>query len=194
MTAVARVVRADVRTFDCAYAAYVREPLRLGQMVAAREGPFAVLGVVAGSESGPEDPSRPLRPRGAPGVTAAEVMADNPELALLIRTQLTVVACGHVEGETMRATPPPAPPPLLAEVYAATDDEIVRIADDGAFLAPLIAARAADDAVIAAALRHAASAFGGGAHAFTVRAGKELARLLKAEPSRLTSILRAVEG
>ena len=56
----------------------------------------------------------------------------------------------------------------------------------------LVASPACDDSVIAAAIRLAATAFGPGSYAFTVRAGKELARLLKAEPARLTSIIRGV--
>ena len=182
-----------MRTFDCAYVRYTSEPFALGQMLAVREGQYYTFGVVAGSESGPEDPARPLVPRGAPGQSAADVLANNPEIALLLRTTLAAAVCGHIEREIARPHLPPQPPPLLAEVRAATDDEKVRVAADGAFLVPLLANPAADDAVVAAAIRDVARAAGPDARAFTVRAGKELARLLKAEPSRLTSILRAVE-
>ncbi len=182
-----------MRTFDCAYLRYTSEPFALGQMLAVREGQYFTFGVVAESESGPEDPARPLVPRGMAGQGAASVLANNPEIALLLRTTLTVAVCGHIEREVARPVLPPQPPPLLAEVHAATDDEKMRVAADGAFLVPLLANPAADDAVIAAVIRDVARAADSEARAFTIRAGKELARLLKAEPSRLTSILRMVE-
>ena len=193
MSATCRVVRASVRAFDCAYARYTSEPFALGQMLAVREGRYLTFGVVVGSESGPEDPARPLLPRGAPGQSAAAVMEDNPEIELLLRTTLTVAVCGHIDRETPRPLLPPLPPPLLAEAHAATDEEMVRVAAEGRFLVPLLASPAVDDAVVVAALRAVARAAGPHGRAFLVAAGKELARLLKAEPSQLTSILRAVE-
>ncbi len=189
---VPRVVEAGLRAFQCAYERYVEEPFRLGQFAVVREGPCFVAGVVTDAISGPEDPSRPLLPRGAAGQTAAEVMAGNPEIRLLLRTRVSVVSCGHIEGETARASLPPLPPPLLARVEPATAAEVVRLTGDCAFLALLAGAPGCDDAAVAAAVRAATSVFGPGAHEFTVRAGKELARLLRAEPARLTSIVRGI--
>ena len=187
-----RVVEAGLRSYQCAYEGYCESPFSLGQIVAVREGPWPILGVVADAASGPEDPTRPLQARGGAGQTAADVMAANPEIRLLLRTHVTVVACGYVEGETVRALLPPTPPPLLARVEQATTAETVRLASDGAFIALLVRSPLCDDSVIAAAIRSAARAFEAGSRDFTVRAGKELARLLKAEPSRLTNIIRGV--
>jgi hypothetical protein len=133
-----------------------------------------------------------VRPRGAPGQRSADVMDGEPELRLLLRTRISVVSCGFVEGERVRATLPPTPPPLLGQVEPARPDETVRLCSDGSFLGQLVAIPVCDDAVIAAAIRSASVAFGFEAREFMVRAGKELARLLKAEPSRLTTILRGV--
>lgn len=191
-TATPRVVDATLRAFTCAYERYVEEPFRLGQFVSVREPGRAIHGVVAGVASGPEDPTRPIYPQEAPGLDASAYLAARPELRLLLRTRLSVLACGYVEGEHVRPAPPPVPPPLLARVEPATDAEVVRLADDAAFLAVLLSAPGCDDAILAAAVRSAAAAFGPGGHAFRVRAGKELARLLKAEPARLTTIIKAV--
>lgn len=190
----ARVVEAGLRSFQCAYEGYAEEPFQLGQFVVVREGRGAVLGVVADVASGPDDPSRPLQPRGKPSQTAAEVLADNPDLRLLLRTRVTAVSCGQVEGEATRALLPATPPPLLARVEPAGPAEIVRLADDGSFLALLLASPLCDDAVITAAVRGAMAASGAGQRELAVRAGKELARLLKAEPARLASILRGVSA
>ena len=186
-----RVVEAGPRSFLCAHGRDAEDPLRPRQLVAVREGPWSILGCVVDTESGPEDPGRPLQ---APGgsLTAAEVFAENPHIRPLLRTRVTVVACGYIEGEGAFALLPPAPPPLLARVEGATAAETVRATGDGAFLALLVASALCDDAVLAAVLRGAATAHGAAAGEFTVRAGKELARLLKAEPARLSSILRGV--
>jgi hypothetical protein len=186
-----RVVEANLRSFICAYDRYEPEPLALGQVVAVREGPAVVFGVVVETMSGPEDPSRPLQ---APGgeMSAAEVFADNPHILPLLRTRLSVVACGHAAGETTLPLLPPSPPPLLALVQAASREETEGLAADGAFLSLLVASPLADDQVIAAAVRSAGRAFDLAVHEFTVTAGKELARLLRAEPARLATILRGV--
>ncbi|MBI2766293.1 MAG: hypothetical protein HYX53_10350 [Chloroflexi bacterium] len=188
-----RVVEAGLRAFACAYERYVEEPFRLGQLVAVREGPWTVIGAVADTASGPDDPSRPLQATGGE-MSAAEVLADNPHIRPLLRTRLTVVSCGYIEGEVARALLPPTPPPLLARVEAASEPETVRITGDGAFLALLVGAPQCDDAVLAATIRSAAAAHGAGAREFTVVAGKELARLLKADSARLASIIRGVAG
>lgn len=192
MTGAARVVEASLRHFACAYERYEEAPFRLGEIVAVREGTSTVLGVVADASSGPEDPSRPLQAGGEPGQTAAAVMEDEPGLRLLLRTRVTVVCCGHIEGEVLRVALPPNPPPLLGLVEPATAAETVRAAEGGAFLTLLAASPLCDDSVIAAAIRCAGRAFDGRADEFVVAAGKELARLLRADPSRLTSILREV--
>lgn len=193
MTTLPRVVEAGLRQFVCAYAGYVEEPHALGRMVAVRDGQVVVLGVVSDSASGPQDPSRPLEPRGLAGESASEVMASNPGIRMLLRTRVTAISCGYIEGEAARPQLPPVPAPLLGEVDTATDAEVLRIADGGAFLALLLAAPGCDDAVIAAAIRWAARSHAPpDRRAFTVEAGKELARLLKAEPARLTSIIRSV--
>lgn len=191
MTAEARVVEASLRGWVCAYERYEDSPFQLGELVAVREGRHAVFGAVANVESGPDDAGRPLQHRGEPGQPAAEVFRDNPELGLLLRTRVTVVACGHVEGEDVRAALPPTPPPLLGLVQPATAGEAVRVSEGGHFLALLLASPVCDDAVIAAAIRGAARSHRE-PRAYMVSAGKELARMLRADPARLTSILRAV--
>ena len=193
MTDMPRVVEAGLRNFACAYDRYVEAPVTLGSIVAVREGPGTVFGVVADAESGPEDPTRPIQPASGDR-SAAEVFADNPHILPLLRTRLTVVTCGYVAGESVLPVLPPAPAPLLALVQEATIEEVHRLAADGRFLALLVASPLADDQVIAAAIRTAAHAFDLGAHEFTVTAGKELARLLRAEPARLATILRAVSA
>lgn len=191
----ARVVEADLRRFNCAYETYVEEPFRLGEMLIVREGAAGVLGVVADVRSGPDDSTRPLSPPpDVAGKTAEQILAERPHIRPLLRTRVMVVSCGHVAGETIRPQLPPMPPPLLAIVEPATADETVRLADDAIFLTLLVAAPECDDAVVAASIRQASLAFGPAQRDFTIRAGKELARLLKAEPARLASVIRGVTG
>ncbi|MFQ5380026.1 MAG: hypothetical protein ACE5EF_00175 [Dehalococcoidia bacterium] len=64
---VPRVGEAGLGQLLAAYDGYCEEPYRLGEFVTVREGLFPVVGVVVSSQSGPEDPTRGLQPRGAPG-------------------------------------------------------------------------------------------------------------------------------
>lgn len=188
----ARVVAASLRRFECAYEGYEESPFPLGAMLAVPEGP-TIFGVVAEVESGPEDPTRPLAPpTDATGLSAATIFERRPHIRPLLRTRVTVVTCGYAEGEIIRPRLPATPPPLLALVRQASAAETTRLAADGAFLAALVASPECDDAVIAAAIRRASGAFEMESREFIVHAGKELARLLKAEPARLTSIIRGV--
>lgn len=190
---VARVVEASLRKFQCAYDGYVEAPFPLGSWIAVREGGAHVYGVVAEVESGPDDPTRPLSPPADSGeLTAEALLIERPHIRPLLRTRVTVVTCGFAEGEVIWPRLPPAPPPLLAMANEASADETVRLVSDGAFLAALVASAECDDAVIAAAIRRASIAFELDSREFKIRAGKELARLLKAEPARLASIIRGV--
>jgi hypothetical protein len=192
MSSTPRVVEAGIRQFVAAYERYEASPPALGALVVVREGPWPVYGVVADVASGPLDPSRPLDPRGVPGQSAADVLADNPEVTLLLRTRVTVVCCGHARGEVPTAALAPSPAPLLALVEPAGAAETATLMAGGAPLALLVASPLCDDAVITAVLRQAATAFELEAAAFRVAAGKELARLLRADPARLTTIIRGL--
>jgi hypothetical protein len=185
-----RIVAASLRAFDCSYSRYVEDPPPLGALVAVREGQFPVFGVVVNVESGPEDPTRPLQPLGEPGQSAADVMRAHPHIRQLLRTRVRVVACGYAADGMPRPLLPPLPPPLLACVEPATVEEIRMVTAGGRFLSLLLAAPECDDAVIGAAIRAAGATFGEAGRTFLVEAGKELARLLRAEPARLTTILR----
>lgn len=185
-----RVVAASLRVFECAYSRYVETPPPVGALLVVREGAAPVFGVVADVASGPEDPTRPLQPLGQPEETAADVMRAHPHIRQLLRTRVRIVACGYGTDGGPVALLPPTPPPLLARVDRATPEETRVLAAGGRFLPLLLAAPDCDDAVIGAAIRAARETFGVDGHAFLVEAGKELARLLRAEPARLATILR----
>ena len=119
-------------------------------------------------------------------------MRDNPEIRLLLRTQLGVVTCGYFNNGVSTAGLPPVPPPLLAAVERATREDVADFVGAGEFLERLVAESVAGDSAIAAAVRSGAEALGNEGDAFKVRAGKELARLLRADPARLGTILRGV--
>jgi hypothetical protein len=189
------VIEASLRCFRCAYPRYVEEPVSMGEMVAVREGRCTILGAVASIESGPEDPTRPMQPRGEAGLTAAQVMEANPEIRPLLRTRVHVVICGHAENGRFLAAPPPVPPPLLGEVHRASGEELERAAAGAVFLPLLLGAPDCDDAVAGAVIRAMLGTIPDAAarHAYAVTAGKELARLLRADPSRMATIVRSME-
>jgi len=187
-----RVVEASLGRLLAAYDGYCEEPYALGEFVTVREGRFPVIGVVVSSQSRPEDPSRTLQPRGQPGQSGAEIMEDNPEIRLLLETQLGVVTCGYYRATGPVAGLPPVPAPLLGAVERASPVELTDFLGDCAFLERLVAEPEAPDAAITEAVRSGFAALGTRGAEFRVAAGRELARLLRADPARLGTILRGV--
>jgi hypothetical protein len=125
-----------------------------------------------------------------------ELRAEQPQIFELLKTKFEAVIVGYKGKEVVRSQLPPKPPRIHAFVYPLTPLEVKRVTADLGFLRLLLAGarapnRAPVDELVAAALAHAVDAHGGD-RAFLVRAGKELARLLKDDYETLSSILRRV--
>jgi hypothetical protein len=120
-------------------------------------------------------------------------LENHPHLRHLLQTKCEAVVVGHQDGAQVHHYLPPSPAPLFAPVRLCSADETARFSRELDFLKLLLASPTHADEMTAACLRRAAAAHPPQAdRAFLVRAGKELARLLGAEPQRLTSILRRV--
>jgi hypothetical protein len=86
---------------------------------------------------------------------------------------------------------PPQPPLSLDVIHTCTSDELVAFtARFGYFRLVLDSRDLPADELVAASLRYAAEARDDAGHGFLVEAGRELARLLAADLSRLDAILR----
>ena len=116
---------------------------------------------------------------------------EQPQLLELLVTQFTALMIGHVEAGRMRTYLPPRPPRLHARVQECSNAEICAITQRMDFLRAILSfsGEVATDELIAAGLRHAYHSRGDDLE-FLVRAGKEIALLLRDDYERLSAILR----
>ena len=153
---------------------------------------WTVYGLVYGIHSGSVDPGgRPVM-RGRDGVRDAQIYAENPDLEQVLRTEFTALAVAFAEDGALRAYLPPEPPPLHWSVYPCSTEETVRLTERLEYFPSVLAANHAPaDALLAANIRLARAARVD-EPGFTVRAGRELATLLRRDYPRLSGILRAI--
>lgn len=151
-----------------------------------------VYGVVYAIHTGSLEPGgRPVL-RGRDGLRDRAIFLANPDLEQLLRTEFAALIVGFDEGGPLRTFLPPNPPPLHWSVVPCDARETARLTERLEYLRTILAAREAPvDALLVANLRLAADARPD-AGAFKVRAGRELATLLKHDYPRLTAILRAL--
>ena len=152
----------------------------------------AVFGLVFDIHSGSLEPGgRPVM-RGRDGLRDGEIYRTNPDLEQVLRTEFAALIVGFEEESRWRAYLPPAPPPLHWSVYECSEVETARLTDGLDYFRTVLAAPDVPaDALLAANVRLARRARPEDA-AFAVRAGRELATLLKHDYPRLTAILRTL--
>jgi hypothetical protein len=185
---IGQVVQADIASFTAACLQLHQTP-PLGSLLKVEEG-STILAVVCNASTESVD-GRPPVARLSGETDLDSYLEKHPHLRHLLQTKCEAVVVGHQDGAQIRHYLPSAPAPLFAPVRLCSTEETARFSQNLDFLKLLLAAPAHGDEMTAACLRHAAAAHTDG-RAFLVRAGKELARLLGAEPQRLTSILRRV--
>ncbi len=177
---------------------------------------WTVYGLVYAIHSGSIDPGgRPVM-RGRDGLRDGQIYHENPDLEQVLRTEFGVLVIGFSGGvasngaaaigpeslthhpaligqPAFRAYLPPQPPPLHWSVQECSAGEALHLTERlDYFRAVLAAGQAPVDALLAANIRLARSARD---HepGFTVRAGRELANLLKHDYPRLSALLRALQ-
>jgi hypothetical protein len=151
-----------------------------------------IYGVVYAIHTGSLEPGgRPVL-RGREGMRDGEIFEQNPDLEQLLRTELSALVIGFEEEGAVRSYLPPSPPPLHWSVAECDRDEIAKLtARLDYFRTILSASHAPVDALLAANIRLAGAA-SSDERGFRVKAGRELATLLKHDYPRLTAILRAL--
>jgi hypothetical protein len=151
-----------------------------------------VYGVVYAIHTGSLEPGgRPVL-RGRDGMRDRAIFDQNPDLEQLLRTDFAALVIGYAEGGALRSYLPPSPPPLHWSVVECDQAEIAGLTTRLDYFRTILSASEAPvDALLAANVRLAALANRDEA-AFRLRAGRELATLLKHDYPRLTAILRAL--
>jgi len=184
---IGQVVQADIAGFTAGWPLHQTPPL--GSLLKVDEA-GTIYSVVCNARTESID-GRPPVARLSGETDLESYLEKHPHLRHLLQTTCDAVVVGHQDGAQIRHYLPSAPPPLFAPVLVCSPEETARFSDELDFLTLLLASPTHADEMTAACLRRAAAAHKDG-RAFLVRAGKELARLLGAEPQRLTSILRRV--
>lgn len=125
-----------------------------------------------------------------------EIYREYPDLAEVLQTEFSAITVGFVEGDRIYHYLPPHPPPVHYSVYPCEHTEVIRFSETlDFFRTVLFSYQIPSDELLAATIRIAARARLSNPEnerAFLVRAGREVASLLKDDYDRLTSILRRI--
>jgi hypothetical protein len=161
-----------------------------GSLVKVEWEPGLLYGLVHEVRTGALEPGAQAVMRGRAEVRDEAIYRENPDLRAVLRTEFAALIVGFSEQGDPRHFLPPHPPALHWSVYECRDDESVAFTNRLDYFRTVLALPAGrSDELLAANIRLVARArvFEPG---FTLRAGRELARLLKSDYDRLTAILR----
>ena len=161
---------------------------------------MAVYGLVYEIRTGSKEPGGRALVRGRTytgrELYDQEIYHEHPDLAEVLQTEFSAITVGFVEAERMYQYLPPQPPPVHYSVYECTGDELASFTEMTDFFRTLLFAyQIPSDELLAATIRAAARARNadpGTERAYLVRAGREVASLLKDDYDRLTAILRRI--
>ncbi|MFN8525374.1 MAG: hypothetical protein U0821_19935 [Chloroflexota bacterium] len=188
---IGEIVQSSITEFAAQTLRFGESP-PFGSFVKVVDGPGTVYGVVYAVESGSLDPGgRPIV-RGRDGLRDQAIYEENPDLELVLRTELRALSMAHDVNGTLRVAAPPHPPRLHWSVYACDAAETVRVTESLEYLRVLLAAQDAPvDSLLTASIRAACAARDGDLD-FARRAARDLAVLMKRDYQRLTAIARAL--
>lgn len=155
-----------------------------------------IYGIVAGAGTTSLEPGRRPIARGRDEATEEAVYESSPQLAKLLRSEITVVVAGHRNGaavpggSSIRQYLPPQPARIHGFVYLCQPDEVKEFGKSFGFLTMLLNADVdvPGEELVAATLRNLAPAQDD-PRAFLVASGRELAALLSSDFIRLKTIL-----
>ncbi|NWG22000.1 MAG: hypothetical protein HXY39_16965 [Chloroflexi bacterium] len=162
----------------------------------ARAEGMAIYGLVYDIRTGSKEPGGRALVRGRTyagrELYDAEIYHEHPDLAEVLQTEFSAITVGFVADGRIYQYLPPQPPPVHYSVYECVPEEVARFSQATDFFRTvLFAYQIPGDEVLAAAIRAAARAHRDD-RAFLVRAGREVATLLKDDYDRLTAILRRI--
>jgi len=165
----------------------------LGSLVKTSDGDVEIYGVVYNTTTESMDPGRKPIARGKDVKSEADIYRSSPQLSVLFRTTFNALVIGHKIADDVNRYLPPRPARIHSFVYELDEREINDFTKSLDFLyilasSPIVGS---SDEVVAACLRNAAKVQED-ARSFLVKAGKELAVLLSAEPHRLEAILMRI--
>ncbi|MEA2639206.1 MAG: hypothetical protein QOF51_600 [Chloroflexota bacterium] len=180
-----------------AQSAHLHETPPLGALVRVKvDERLAIYAVVAGAATdGVSAGARPVL-RGREGIEDAAIYRENPDLVHVLRTCFQCVVVGFCRDGAVCHFLPPTPAPIHYSVYLCGPDEVVEFTAALGYVQMLLTARdIPTEEVVAAHIREAAerrNPKAESAYDFTVRAGREVAALLREDHQRLATILQRI--
>lgn len=195
---IAEVIEATTTRFTAGAYDLLEAP-PFGALVRAqtRDAAGAVYGLVFDIRTGSKEPGGRALVRGRTytgrELYDEEIYDEHPDLAEVLQTEFSAITVGFAEAQRIVQYLPPQPPPVHYSVYQCSDAELIRFTESTDFFRTvLFAYQIPSDELLAAAIRAAARARGNDGRAYLVRAGREVAALLKDDYDRLSAILRRI--
>jgi HAS barrel domain len=162
-----------------------------------REPGVAVYGLVYDIRTGSKEPGGRALVRGRTytgrELFDEEIYHEHPDLAEVLQTEFSALTVGFSSQSRIYQYLPSHPPPVHYSVYECTREELLQFSETTDFFrTPLFASHVPSDELLAAFIRHAARVRGDAERDYLVRAGREVASLLKDDYDRLTALLRRI--
>jgi hypothetical protein len=151
-----------------------------------------VYGVVYDVSTGSEPPGAQVTVRARDDLRDDQIYHAYPDLPEIMRTRFLALTVGFMENNVIRQYLPPQPPPLHYSAYVCTADEVCAFTEDLAYLRTILAnLHVPADELTAATIRQACQCR---PHdpTFALRAGRQVALLLKEDYDRLRAILARI--
>lgn len=197
MERIGEIIESSTTRFTAGAYALLEAP-PFGSLVRAvtRSEAMAIYGLVFEIRTGSREPGGRAVVRGRTytgrNLYDEEIYFEHPDLAEVLQTEFSAITVGFSEGGTIYQYLPPQPPPVHYSVYECDAAELARFSESSDFFrGVLFAAQIPSDELIAATIRSVARARPDGRD-YLVRAGRELAGLLKDDYDRLTALLRRI--
>jgi len=157
-----------------------------GQFVRV-DSEMPIIGIVFNVFTHSIEPNR--RPT-AYGKTEDELRMEQPQIFELLRTEFQALVIGYIDDIGPAQVLPPYPARIHSFVHLCSDEEVRAFTRTDDYLRSILnTSKIPTDELLIAALRQTMRAHEG-AHAYLVRMGKELSRLLGDDYDRLSSIIR----
>jgi hypothetical protein len=162
-----------------------------GSLVKTPQEDGFIVGLIYDACTGSMDPGRRVLARGRDLATEADILRHHPQLTKLLRTQFSALVVGQSVRSQWRHHLPAQPAQVHRFVYRCEPSEVEAFTQRFDFLHLVLNnnVSATTDELAAACLRHAAEAHLDDV-SFLVQAGKEVARLIPRDPTRLNAILQ----
>jgi hypothetical protein len=124
------------------------------------------------------------------GKTEDELRLEQPQIFELLRTEFQALVIGYIDTTGPAQVLPPQPARIHSFVHLCSEEEVRAFTQTDDYLRSILnTSKIPTDELLIAALRQTMRAHDG-AHAYLVRMGKELSRLLGDDYDRLSSIIR----